>query len=293
MPTLDALRHTLAVIEALRSIVHTMRALAAASIRQYDQAVTALTDYDSAVRRGLAVVLGEPHHPAVTAIFAPATREPPLTGALVFGSDHGLCGRFNEALAAYVRETLPPGSRVAAVGARLAAALEEQGWPPEQQFPMPDTASAIHHTVQRLLPVLEQWRMLGVTEVRLFHNRHRGGSGHEPTGLALLPLDLAALQYQPLTPSHSLPGYAADRVDLLALLLQEWFFVQLFRACAESLASECASRLLAMQAAERNITDRLAELNAVYRQQRQEAITTELLDVMAGFEALTGSRQRN
>ncbi|MCC8999385.1 MAG: F0F1 ATP synthase subunit gamma, partial [Candidatus Contendobacter sp.] len=51
-----------------------------------------------------------------------------------------------------------------------------------------------------------------------------------------------------------------------------------------------ASRLLAMQTAERNITDRLAELNTVYRQQRQEAITSELLDVVAGFEALAGSR---
>ena len=52
-------------------------------------------------------------------------------------------------------------------------------------------------------------------------------------------------------------------------LLREWLFVELFRACAESLASEHASRLLAMQAAERNIADRLAELNTTYRQQRQ------------------------
>ena len=48
--------------------------------------------------------------------------------------------------------------------------------------------------------------------------------------------------------------------------------------------------MLAMQTAERNISDRLAELNTVYRQQRQEAITAELLDVVAGFEALTGSQ---
>ncbi len=73
---------------------------------------------------------------------------------------------------------------------------------------------------------------------------------------------------------------------MLPALLREWLFVELFRACAESLASEHASRLLAMQAAERNIADRLAELNTAYRQQRQEAITAELLDVAAGFEVL-------
>ncbi|MER2601243.1 MAG: F0F1 ATP synthase subunit gamma, partial [Candidatus Competibacter phosphatis] len=59
MPALEALRHTLATVGELRSIVRTMKALAAVSIHQYERAVTALTDYDCAVRRGLAVVLGE------------------------------------------------------------------------------------------------------------------------------------------------------------------------------------------------------------------------------------------
>lgn len=296
MPTLDALRHTLAVVEELQSIVHTMKALAAASIRQYEKAVTALADYDRAVRRGLAVVLGEFGNGAINAVLEPAPScGQPLTGAIVFGSDHGLCGRFNEVLAAYVEATLrtvPAGCRrVVAVGIRQAAALDEQGLPPEQQFYTPGAASAIHHTVRQLLPVLEQWRAAGVTELWLFHNRHRGGNSHEPASLALLPLDPAARCCESPIPSRSLPGYAVDRTALLAALLREWFFVELFRACAESLASEHASRLLAMQTAERNITDRLAELNTVYRQQRQEAITSEMLDVIAGFEVLVGSRR--
>jgi len=85
-------------------------------------------------------------------------------------------------------------------------------------------------------------------------------------------------------------GVCGRFIEVLAVLLREWFFVELFRVCTESLASEHASRLLAMQAAERYITDRLADLNTVYRQQRQEAITSELLDVVAGFKALAGSR---
>ncbi len=125
-----------------------------------------------------------------------------------------------------------------------------------------------------------------MTQVLLFHNHHRGGESHEPTSTRLLPLDPDALCRESPAPSRSLPGYAVGRAELLAALLREWLFVELFRACAESLASEHASRLLAMQAAERNITDRLAELNTAYRQQRQEAITAELLDVVAGFEVL-------
>ena len=302
MPALEALRHSLATVGELRSIVRTMKALAAVSIHQYERAVAALADYDRAVRRGLAVVLGELAAEAGsrgTGLAGVLDDSPPggksVTGAIVFGSDHGLCGRFNEALAVHVGETLresPTVCRVLVVGVRQAAALEEQGLAPEQQFYTPAAASAIHQTVRQILPLLEQWRAGGVTQVLLFHNRHRGGESHEPTSVRLLPLDPDTLRRESSAPSRSLPGYAVGRADLLAALLREWLFVELFRACAESLTSEHASRLLAMQAAERNIADRLAELNTFYRQQRQEAITAELLDVVAGFEVLVTAGDR-
>ncbi len=69
-------------------------------------------------------------------------------------------------------------------------------------------------------------------------------------------------------------------------IVRRHLFVSLFQACAESLASENAARLSAMQAAERHIRDRLTELNHDDQRLRQESITAELLDVIAGFEAL-------
>ncbi|PVE33232.1 F0F1 ATP synthase subunit gamma, partial [Enterococcus faecalis] len=66
----------------------------------------------------------------------------------------------------------------------------------------------------------------------------------------------------------------------------EHLFVSLFRAFAESLASENAARLVSMQAAERNIEERLDELHKLYHHQRQNAITSELLDIISGFELL-------
>lgn len=76
---------------------------------------------------------------------------------------------------------------------------------------------------------------------------------------------------------------------LFSTVLSQYFFVSCYRALAESLASEQASRLTAMQSAERNIGDRLEQLQ--YQQQRQQEITEELLDVMAGFEAVTTSER--
>jgi len=75
---------------------------------------------------------------------------------------------------------------------------------------------------------------------------------------------------------------------LFSSLIREYLFVSLYRAFAESLASENASRLASMQVAERNIEDRLVDLSAQFHQQRQSSIDEELFDLVAGFEALTG-----
>jgi F-type H+-transporting ATPase subunit gamma len=73
---------------------------------------------------------------------------------------------------------------------------------------------------------------------------------------------------------------------MLSSLIREHLFVGLFRACADSMASENASRLASMEGAEKNINEMLDDLDARYRRQRQTAITGELLDLVAGFDAL-------
>ena len=73
--------------------------------------------------------------------------------------------------------------------------------------------------------------------------------------------------------------------------IREYLFVSLFRACAESLASENASRLAAMQRADKNIDELLEELNRTFHRLRQSGIDEELFDVISGFEALSGEEK--
>jgi F-type H+-transporting ATPase subunit gamma len=88
-------------------------------------------------------------------------------------------------------------------------------------------------------------------------------------------------------PGRGLPAYTMDWAPLFSSLIRHYLFVSLFRAFAETMASENASRLVAMQGAEKNIDERLVELNAQFHQKRQMSITEELLDIVAGFEALS------
>jgi F-type H+-transporting ATPase subunit gamma len=74
-------------------------------------------------------------------------------------------------------------------------------------------------------------------------------------------------------------------------LIREYLFISLFRACAESLASENASRLAAMQRADKNIDELLEDLNRAFHRMRQDGIDEELFDVVSGFEALTAKEK--
>lgn len=300
METQEQLARQLESLEDLRTIVKTMKALSAASVRQYEQAVKALTGYYRTVERGLHVILKKTG-PLPAGIRHAHSREPLKLGAIVFGSDHGLCGRFNEDMIAYTLERMkstpadPENHVLLAVGARVAAGLEHEGQAVEDIFLVPGTAMQITRTVQQILLKIDEWQVQnGVHYVYLFYNRHSGSKTYRPTGFELLPVNLHRFHRleEEAWPSRSLPTFSMDHDQLFKRLLRQYLFVTLFRACAESQASEHTSRLSAMQLAQRNLDDRLEEVTWAFRRARQGVITAELLDLAAGYEAITGGKGR-
>ncbi len=290
MPRIEHLGQQLASLHELQSVVKTMKALSAASIRQYEQAARALVDYYRTVELGLHVVLREREQPTQPRPHG----ERPLV-AVVLGSDHGLCGRFNEDLADHVMQRLaavsaPRQQRVVlAVGARIAARLEQAGQAVAADFSVPGSAARITASVQQILLKLDEWHTEhGAGHVYVFYNRHLSSARYRPTDVQMLPVNLRRfhrLEARPW-PSRVLPTYTMERERLFSSLLRQYFFVTLFRASAESQASEHGSRLAAMRAAEKNLQERADEVGLAFRQARQGLITGELLDVVAGFEAL-------
>ncbi len=128
-----------------------------------------------------------------------------------------------------------------------------------------------------------------MSELHLFYNRPTSGAAYAPIRQRLLPLDqawrddLAELPW----PTQNLPQVMGGGTGTLRALIREYVFVSLFRACAESLASENASRLAAMERADRNIDELLENLNGTFHRVRQGSIDEELFDVLSGFEALS------
>lgn len=288
METLEQLSRALGSLDELRGIVRTMKALSAANIRQYEMAVESLRQYGRTVDLGLHVVLRDMPPPAPDSA---ARRHGPV-GVIVFGSDHGLCGRFNEDVAAFVRDHLrTPGivvTRVAVVGARVAPMLADAGLAVDQHLALPGTAARITALVDRLLLVIDDWRATDAArDVHLVFNQRRSRARTHPAAQRLLPVDfrrLRRLEDAPW-PSRVLPTFTLPRDVLFAALVRQYLFVNLFRACAESLAAEHASRVAAMQGAARNLDERHADWLGRFRRRRQAAITAEILDIVSGYEA--------
>ena len=294
--TSESLRRKIDGATELESVVRTMKALAASSITQYERAVHSLDDYYRTVELGLVAWL---HQAGAEIRLGGAARVwgdrsgNGATGAVVFGSDQGLVGQFNEVLADLVVGTLGdmPGSKhILAIGERVQGHLTDAALPVIDSFQVPNSITAVTSLVGRILIEIEEQRALGrVEEIYLFHNRPRSGALYEPVMQRLLPLDatwrhgLAELRW----PTGNLPEVIAGDEPTLDALIREYLFISLFRACAESLASENASRLAAMQRAEKNIEELLEDLNQTFHRLRQGAIDEELFDVIAGFEGLS------
>jgi len=124
--------------------------------------------------------------------------------------------------------------------------------------------------------------------MHLYYNEYVSGANYRPQTLKLLPVDrqwLMNLQKKRWD-SRTLPLFTIEWETILRSLIREYLFVSIYRAFANSLASENASRLAAMQNAEKNIEERLEELDVQFHSQRQMTITEELLDIVAGFEAM-------
>ncbi len=289
--TTASLRRKINSAGDLQSVVRTMKALAASSIGQYEKSVRALGDYYRTVELGLGACFRK-SKPAAPIVERRGQTDAGAIGAVVFGSDQGLVGQFNDVVADYAIKTLaalPGKPQVWAVGERVHARLADAGVPLMGLFAVPNSVQAVTPLVGQIQIESEVRRAKGeYARLYIFHNRPKSGALYEPVGQRLLPLDVPWQQglAQIPWPTKILPEIMGGGTGTLRALIREYLFISLFRACAESLASENASRLAAMERADKNIDELLETLHGTFHRLRQTGIDEELFDVISGFEAL-------
>jgi len=297
METAESLRRSILITRELQSVVKTMKALAGVNIRQCEKSARAVAAYNRTIEMGLQIALRRIEPQALPPSHAAGEK----LGAIVFGSDQGMCGLLNDQVVSHASRALRKlavrreSQATLAVGVRAAAQLQSSGCKVESSVRVPISVFGITVAVEEVLRTIEEWHSKrGIELVVLFYARPISGAWYRVVGVRLLPVDaewingLKAKRW----PSKVIPMFRMDEAELFQGLIREYLFVSLFRAFAESLASENASRLASMQVAERNVEDRLRALTSESRQLRQSSITDELLDIISSFEALREKERR-
>jgi len=270
-------------LNELLEIVAAIRAIAASQMQQALRSLEAIRGYSEQIRAALfeaAALL-----PPAGAIEAAA--RPRKSGLVVFCAEHGLCGGFNEhPLRAAEQATAASdgGLALIVVGTRGAQIFRERGLSPDLALPMATHWAGVTGAARRV--AAELYRMFSerrIAGVEVVYAQYAGGQLPHIERHRLLPLEVPIL----LETSARLPPIINLRPQrLFDDIVGEYFFSTLENAAMQSFYSENSTRFRTMEAAHQNIQNKSGELTKLMQRLRQEAVTTEILDLISGSAAL-------
>lgn len=285
----------LASMEELQRIVGAMRAIASMRMQEAVRALASVREYGSAladaVRDALVITDGQSHlagggshdgrhtEPVHPSVGRSANR-----AIVLFGSEHGFVGGFNQRLIEAAESDLLAADALMIVGSRGAAFAAERGHAAAWTHPLATRLAGISDTVRHLEEALSPRIARGdIVRVEVIFSRHRSSGELVIERRRLFPIELrVARGRRPrLAPLHDLPV-----PQLLEGLTAEYMLARLIEAATEALAAENAARFTAMDSARDNVGRSLQKLRLDASRARQEEVTSELLELVTGEQAL-------
>ncbi len=297
MPNLKDLRTRINSVKSTQKITAAMKMVAAAKLRRAQEQAEAARPYAESMERMLA---------SLAASLTPGTNAPALLGGrgrdqvhllVVATSDRGLCGGFNSTIVREARHRLrslqAAGKEVKILcigrkaraqllreyGAMIVETIDEVGRP---SLGYAD-ASGI---ADRLVALYDEDAFDVCTIV---YNKFASAIRQIVTVQQLIPFGLSAAveeEQAQTTGSRAVYEFEPDESEILADLLPLNLSIQVFRALLENNASEQGARMAAMDNATRNAGDMIDRLTLNYNRTRQAAITSELIEIISGAEAV-------
>jgi len=215
---------------------------------------------------------------------------------LVCTAERGLCGGFNTQIARFarehIRELLAQGKQVKiiTVGKKGADILRREFQPMMIEHIDLREAKQINftHADKIARTVIERFERQEFDICTLFYSRFRSVINQEPTAQKLIPaeVDVTGETQAMVAPEGAIYDYEPDATSILDDLVPRNLAVQIFRALLENVAGEMGAKMSAMDSATRNAGEMIDRLSITYNRQRQAQITTELIEIIAGAEAL-------
>jgi F-type H+-transporting ATPase subunit gamma len=302
---LKAIRKRISSVKSTQKITRAMKLVAGARLNRAQQRILALRPYAVKTQRVLGEVTQGPEAPVEDA--APlleldqpllACRPPKSLLLLVVTSDRGLCGAFNSNLGKTAmrawREAEAAGQsvRMAVIGRKGRDYLRRRGAPVMHVFSGVWERLGIEVTREVAHVLLKPFVGGEVDLIQLVYNEFKSAMSQRVVVEQLLPVPrlVTAVGEEEREPAHVGPSrdfiFEPGRDALLEHLVPMYLEITLLRALYESQASEFGARMTAMDSATKNASEMIDKLTLLYNRARQAAITTELMEIIGGANAL-------
>jgi len=272
------LERKIKTFHSILEIVNAMKAFAGVNFRRCEELIYSLRAFEEELLKGFHLLL----------YFFPALALPSVTSSqrivVAFGSDQGFCGPYNHRIAEEVAQRVKEGDLLVVVGKKVAEFLEEFRVRPELLLRAPVSLEGIRDSLEDLFErLLNYLQRLGLIEVYLLFITIK-----ERESLLsferILPPSLNEIKKDsgPVEGPPERPLLYLKPEKLLKKLLEELLFIRVYRAYLEALRSEAYFRIKSMDYASENIQRKIRNLQMERHYQRQEEITTEIVEILIG-----------
>ncbi|POF34089.1 F0F1 ATP synthase subunit gamma [Roseibium marinum] len=294
MPSLKDLRNRIASVKATQKITKAMQMVAAAKLRRAQEAAEAARPYAErmeAVLANLAVAFeGRDDAPKLMS----GTGNDQVHLLVVATAERGLCGGFNSNIAKLARERarslIAQGKtvKIICVGKKGYDALKREfGQLVIKTIDLRSVKNVAFSNADEIgREVLAMYENGEFDVCTLYYSTFKSVIAQEPTSQQLIPAQFDTGKAEADEGAGAVYEYEPDEGEILADLLPRNISVQIFRALLENAASEQGARMSAMDNATRNAGEMIDKLTITYNRQRQAQITTELIEIISGAEAL-------
>lgn len=294
MATLKSLKLRIASVKSTQKITKAMKMVAAAKLRRAQEAAEAGRPYASRIEAVVSSLGARVIPSPQTSKMLTGTGQEETYLLVVCTSDRGLAGAFNANIVKAARQR---AQALIAAGKTVKFYLvgKKGGAIIRRLFPGTIVASTEFAGIKQIgfehaSPIADDITAryeAGEFDVAyLYYAKFQSALVQEPTEQQILPVPVQAGGGEAAAGVSAAVEYEPDEEAILADLLPRNLSVQLFRALLENAASEQGSRMTAMDNATRNAGDMINRLSIQYNRQRQAAITTELVEIISGAEAL-------
>ena len=282
MASLKEVKGRIATVTNTRKITSAMKMVASSKLYKAQEAITHMLPYEQRLHNLLDHLLGNGE-----VLVWNTPREVKRVALVVFSSNNSLCGAFNanvikQALT-WLEEHKGLGEEnvlIYAIGKKVSDALHRRGYTLQGNFegmanrPSFSDASTLAQTL------MDMFVSGKVDHVAFIYNHYKSMSSQVLKREVYLPMQTSGNTMDGIRETDYI--LEPSRKELLAMLLPKVLRLKLYTVLLDSNASEHASRAMAMQIATDNADDLLQKLTLMYNKTRQQAITSELLDIVGG-----------